>query len=212
MGEKELREMVRRSLQKGHSVSYANKIVTLDELYKLRAENIVVQLELEGDNLRLPIGYLNKRELDENSDTNKVDWQNIEVGIDEQLGLKIPLDVQIPIPTVNGTEIYMNNYYLEFRRPIGFDSKLNNLTLENNGLGTPVDIDGIIIRASFFHDGKMNSSYLFDMKPNSFNGSYDTYDSFLLIGDSFNDPYNNITITPLEILDDGGILINIVFD
>jgi hypothetical protein len=82
--EKELREMVRRSIEKGHSISYANDIIAMDELYKMRAEQIVIKMEQNaGESLKLPIGYLSKQTIDDTVNFNKIDFQDIELELDK---------------------------------------------------------------------------------------------------------------------------------
>ena len=84
--DKNIRELVKRSLKKGHSVGYAPKTIALDELYKMRAERIVMDLKKrEGDMYRLAVAYLQRKEItNSNFNMNNVDWQNPEIGMDEK--------------------------------------------------------------------------------------------------------------------------------
>lgn len=84
--EKKMREMIRKSLKKGHSIAYAPRIIALDEIYRQRAEKIVIDIQKEeGEALRLAIGYMQRKEMDENHpDLDRIDWQNPELGMDEK--------------------------------------------------------------------------------------------------------------------------------
>ena len=111
--------------------------------------------------------------------------------------------------------MYMTYYYLEYRIPQGVDNRLTNL----DAYPTINIIQSIMVRGAFIVDNKCGTTYLLDMHPNSipmiFSDPtdvpplYDFFDSFLNLGESFSDPSNGITITPLEILPDGAMLINI---
>jgi len=83
--EEDIRKLVRRSLEKGHSTAYAPAGIALDEIYKARAEQLAIEIQAqEGDLSKLPIGYLQREEIKDNDfDLNRVDWQNPELGLDK---------------------------------------------------------------------------------------------------------------------------------
>jgi hypothetical protein len=75
-------------------------------------------------------------------------------------------------------------YYVEFRRPIGFDSFISSNSSVMNGLVVHTGTEGY----SF-------DEYLLDMTPATSSFS----DGALVVGRSYNDPNINMTITPLSI-------------
>jgi hypothetical protein len=86
-------------------------------------------------------------------------------------------------------------YYVEFRRPLGFDSFISS----NNNV-----MNGVMV-----HTGTESYSfdlYLLDMTPETTSWS----DAALVVGRSYNDPNTNITITPLSVSNTGAA-VNVSF-
>jgi hypothetical protein len=79
-------------------------------------------------------------------------------------------------------------YYVEFRRPVGFDSFISS----NGNV-----MNGIIVHTGT--EGYSVDDYLLDMTPETSSFS----DSALVIGRSYNDPNINMTITPLSVSNTG---------
>jgi hypothetical protein len=138
------------------------------------------------------------------------------------LAIKVPL--KHPLQVENGPEL--KALYLEYRTPVGFDSRLKMLTedlstkykhiLKNSKYyeeGKEIDIDGVQLRGGFFSNGHCNTSYLFDTKPDSIgselNGRFDSFslfdslDSFLVPGESFDEPTNGLHIQVERNVSDG---------
>ena len=104
--------------------------------------------------------------------------------------LKIPLTNPIPLPAINGSELFMDYLYVEYRQPTGRDAALGSLP-EGTPTLAPIDINGLMVR------GKIAggiTTYLLDMTPNSISSTpaSDFLDSFLLSGQEFY--VDNITI------------------
>ncbi|MBU1104236.1 MAG: hypothetical protein KJ600_06820 [Nanoarchaeota archaeon] len=134
--------------------------------------------------------------------------------------IKIPLTNPILVPSVydDGVTIDLDAIYIQYQRPLGgYDSTLEHL----NNFG--ININGILIRGQFFYNGRCITTYLFDAHTQSlwydefagpeydwYNNVADSRDSFLLPGETFYDPYNNIYITPIKLADDGGIEVSII--
>lgn len=76
-------------------------------------------------------------------------------------------------------------YYIEYRRPIGFDAGLSTLYASNL-------VNGVLIRTST--DGDLNSSHLLDMTPNTV-PTFDLGDAALVPGQAFTDAAAGVTIT-----------------
>ena len=76
-------------------------------------------------------------------------------------------------------------YYLEYRRPVGFDASLS--TLYGSNL-----VSGVLIRTGT--DGDRNSSYLLDMTPNTV-PTFDMTDAALMPGQVFNDTNAGVMVT-----------------
>lgn len=79
-------------------------------------------------------------------------------------------------------------YYVEFRRPTGFDSFVS---------GNSSVMNGLMVHTSA--DPYSRDNYLLDMTPATSSFS----DAALTMGHSFNDPNANVTITPLSISSTG---------
>ena len=75
-------------------------------------------------------------------------------------------------------------YYVELRRPIGFDSFISSNTNVMNGVVVHTGTEGYTV-----------DEYLLDMTPETSSFS----DSALVVGRSYNDPNLNVTITPLSV-------------
>jgi hypothetical protein len=86
------------------------------------------------------------------------------------------------LKSVNPTTGVKTWYYVEFRRPMGFDSSISN----NSNL-----MNGVMVHISNEPYGRDN--YLLDMTPETSSFS----DAALTVGHSYNDPNSNMTITPL---------------
>ena len=95
-----------------------------------------------------------------------------------------PKALKVPRSTdpVTGVKTW---YYLEYRRPIGFDAILSTLYASNL-------VSGVLIRTGA--DGDRNSSYLLDMTPNTV-PTFDMTDAALMPGQVFNDADAGVTIT-----------------
>ena len=85
-------------------------------------------------------------------------------------------------------------FYLEHRRPIGFDNNINRYIQNYN-----VD-QGVLVHHESY-DFWYDTSRLLDMKPNQ--EFMDIYDSALLIGESFTDQITGTMITPVRLTQDG---------
>ncbi len=78
-----MRELIKKSIEKGHFVGYAPIGVALDEVYKQRAEQLLIKMQEEkGESFNLPIAYLQRKPLEAGADMNNVDWQNPELVFD----------------------------------------------------------------------------------------------------------------------------------
>jgi hypothetical protein len=95
------------------------------------------------------------------------------------------LKVLKSIDSVTGVKTY---YYVEFRRPIGFDSFISG----NNNV-----MNGVMIHTSV--DPYYRDNYLLDMTPETSSWS----DAALVVGRSYNDPNINVTMTPLSVSNSG---------
>ncbi|HKP68477.1 MAG TPA: hypothetical protein VJV05_04285 [Pyrinomonadaceae bacterium] len=104
--------------------------------------------------------------------------------------------------TVSGLSVQDNNpkalkvlasgttyYYVEFRRPVGFDSFVSNNSDTMNGV--------LITR-----DSSASENYLLDMVPSTASWS----DAALKVGQSFTDPNINMTITVASVSSAGAVL------
>lgn len=76
-------------------------------------------------------------------------------------------------------------YYLEYRRPIGFDAGLSTLYASNL-------VSGVLIRTAT--EGDRNSSYLLDMSPNTV-PTFDMADAALMPGQVFSDSSAGVMVT-----------------
>jgi Gametolysin peptidase M11/NPCBM-associated, NEW3 domain of alpha-galactosidase len=76
-------------------------------------------------------------------------------------------------------------YYLEYRRPVGFDAGLGTLYASNL-------VSGVLIRTAT--DGDRNSSYLLDMSPNTV-PTFDMADAALMPGQVFTDTSAGVMVT-----------------
>ena len=86
-------------------------------------------------------------------------------------------------------------YYVEFRRPIGFDSFISsNINVMN----------GVMVHTGVEPYGRDN--YLLDMTPETSSWT----DAALDVGRSYNDPNTGVTITPLSV-DNSGAAVNVSF-
>jgi len=99
------------------------------------------------------------------------------------------------LKSVNSTTGVSTFYYVEFRRPIGFDSFISS----NNNL-----MNGVMVHTGVEPYGRDN--YLLDMTPESSSWT----DSALVVGRSYNDPNSGVTITPLSV-DNSGAAVNVSF-
>lgn len=79
-------------------------------------------------------------------------------------------------------------YYVEFRRPIGFDSSIS---------GNSNFMNGVLVHTETEPYGR--DTYLLDMTPETTSFS----DAALVVGRSYNDPNINATITPLSVSSTG---------
>src|SRR6185436_13028358 len=79
-------------------------------------------------------------------------------------------------------------YYVEFRRPVGFDSFIASNGNVMNGVMVHTGTEGYSV-----------DDYLLDMTPETASFS----DSALDVGHSYNDPNVNVTITPLSVSNTG---------
>ncbi len=79
-------------------------------------------------------------------------------------------------------------YYIEFRRPVGFDSFIASNGNVMNGVMVHTGTEGYSV-----------DDYLLDMTPETASFS----DSALVVGRSYNDPNVNVTITPLSVSNTG---------
>ena len=86
------------------------------------------------------------------------------------------------------------NYYVMFRRAIGYDSTL----LLNTGFGSEI-YDGAMIHLDLFESGTGggSDSHIVDTSPNS--EPFDLIDAVLPLDQTFTDPVNNISITTLSV-------------
>lgn len=130
--------------------------------------------------------------------------------------LKIRLKNPIPLATATGNAINMTAYYVEYRVGQGVDNRLLGLAQGRFLAPQPINTTGVLIRGAFFNERKCTTTYLLDMHPESFpdeNGaaSNDGIDSFLYVGESFRDPHNKITITPIDISPEGEVKLKIKF-
>jgi hypothetical protein len=80
-------------------------------------------------------------------------------------------------------------YYVEFRRPVGFDSFVSNNSATMNGVLITQDSSGA-------------ENYLLDMVPSTTSWS----DSALTVGRSFTDPSTNMTITVVSVSASGAVV------
>jgi hypothetical protein len=86
-------------------------------------------------------------------------------------------------------------YYVEFRRPVGFDSYIS---------GNSSFMNGVLITRDSEANGSEN--YLLDMTPETSSWT----DSALLVNRSFSDPSIGLTITPVSVSSSGAI-VNVSF-
>lgn len=92
------------------------------------------------------------------------------------------------LKSTNSTTGVETWYYVEFRRPVGFDSFISS----NSNL-----MNGVMVHTSVNPYGRDN--YLLDMTPATSSFS----DAALTVGHSYNDPNTNVTITPLSVSSSG---------
>jgi len=95
------------------------------------------------------------------------------------------LKVLKSINSITGAQTW---YYVEFRRPIGFDSFISG----NSNL-----MNGVVVHTSVDPYGRDN--YLLDMTPATASWA----DAALTVGRSYNDPALNLTITPVSVSNSG---------
>jgi hypothetical protein len=87
------------------------------------------------------------------------------------------------------------SYYIEFRRPVGFDSFISS----NSNV-----MNGVVVHLNAEYSAA--EDYLLDMTPETTSWS----DAALVVGRSYNDPNVSVTITPLSV-DSTGAAINVSF-
>jgi hypothetical protein len=92
------------------------------------------------------------------------------------------------LKSTNPTTGVQTWYYVEFRRPVGFDSFLSG----NSNL-----LNGVVVHTSVDPYGRDN--YLLDMTPATSSWA----DAALAVGRSYNDSTNNVTITPISVSNSG---------
>jgi hypothetical protein len=81
--EQGIRQMIRHSIKNGHSTSYADEFTVLDEMHKMEAEDINMRMNKhDGDEMKLPIAYMARKEIGPRPDLSCVDWTNpdLEIG------------------------------------------------------------------------------------------------------------------------------------
>lgn len=76
-------------------------------------------------------------------------------------------------------------YYVEYRRPIGYDSALSTVYASNLA-------NGLLVRTGT--DGDVNSSFLLDMTPGTV-PTFDMGDAALVYGQAFSDPQSGVMVT-----------------
>jgi hypothetical protein len=86
-------------------------------------------------------------------------------------------------------------YYVEFRRPIGFDSFISSNSNVMNGVMVHTGTEGYSV-----------DDYLLDMTP----ASSSFGDAALMVAHSYNDPNINVTLTPLSV-DNTGAAVSVTF-
>ncbi len=99
--------------------------------------------------------------------------------------------LKIPIPGT-GSIYYDNNYYVEYRRSIGYDAIIS-------GIGLDV-YDGVLIRNDHYYSNTMTN--IIDMRPVGGDGGYYRADVALRVGETFFDPYHDISIRLLNLTED----------
>lgn len=127
--------------------------------------------------------------------------------------LRIPLRNPVRVSTVNNQEVSISAYYLEYRVASGFDERLTGLANGAYLAPAPVDIEGVMIRGAFFHEGQCTTTYLLDATPGSFDGAgnaaNDFIDCFLKPGMVFYDRVNGLTVEASRVLLDGGFEVRV---
>jgi hypothetical protein len=129
----------------------------------------------------------------------------LEITDAEVKALRLPLVAPIPIPTVNGSALWMTDYYLEYRTPLVGVAKPSQLTLFG-ATSTQVLLRGVLRHTS--GNGTCLTTYLIDTTPESAldwpweSGTVlasDATDPMLMEGDQFSDPFNFLTVETLAL-------------
>jgi hypothetical protein len=99
------------------------------------------------------------------------------------------------LKSIDSTTGVQTSYYIEFRRPVGFDSFISS----NSNV-----MNGVMVHTSVNPYGRDN--YLLDMTPSTSSFS----DAALDVGHSYNDPNTNVTISPVSV-SSSGASVNVTF-
>lgn len=76
------KELVQKSIEKGKLPLYADNLTLFDELYKRRAQKLIITHDVEEQS-KLAIAYLKKREMGQNPSLNDLDIMGLEYGVNE---------------------------------------------------------------------------------------------------------------------------------
>lgn len=165
------------------------------------------------------IGWLPENEILTARETGRYVIYPLEEASEKPKAIRIPLNKDLTISSVYGEPDYTaNEYYVEYRRAIGFDF----IESEFNNPGS-VNMDGVFVytwaerenRNVFFEADKQILTFLLDMTPETVDFEFDQSktddfsDGLLRIGKTFHDEENDLQITPLHIRSDGGIEVHV---
>ncbi|MFC1591555.1 hypothetical protein ACFL43_03425 [Thermodesulfobacteriota bacterium] len=117
--------------------------------------------------------------------------------------IKIELDTPLTVRYASSLTKTLYSLYLDYRRPIGFDQRLADLSTFD---------DGLLLYGTL--DVSNNPSVLLDATPEShpaeFGSTSDFHDAFLKIGKTFYETVNGIAITPRQLTADGALDVSVV--
>lgn len=168
------------------------------------------------------IGWLTEAEILTARENGRYVIYPLEEESDKAKTIRIPLKKELKLASTYGEGAYSaTEYYVEFRRPLGFDfiePELDNVK--------SVNMNGVFVytwaerknRNVFFEPDNQMLTFLLDMTPESKTSEFDQgkpddfSDGILQIGNTFRDENNGIKVTPLQIRSDGGIEVHVEVD
>jgi M6 family metalloprotease-like protein len=155
--------------------------------------------------------------------THQVSFGPIEYLSELPVTVKINLEKNIPV--ARGGKVSISKLYLEYRVPFGFDSDLEKLATNprelfpslssSQGSHLSINTKGIQIRGGFFLDDQCVTTYHIDTRPQSLQWEdqeyslYDHLDGYLGEGETFLEPWNNLEITTLQVIENKQVVVRI---